>query len=820
MKLQPKILFFLTPLIVIPLLLLAWIAYTQVRTTTEEKTFSQVETVLDQLTHEIRDELITTQANARLFANAVLVERYMLTESTADRYAMLQPALMRLFASYQRAFPDYYELRILLPDGTEDTRVTSGPLPNVSEYEGDTSYFRALNSAPEDIYSAFLRNPDTQEFSLFVSKRLAFRDPSESPIASSPIRRGYLVITRAMTEIKRQFLQPRANLGVTLLVDSQGRDVLLESAADANVTMPGAVVAALLTGEDKSRVDGEYKNEQTHFIARKVHTGLYAVAAVPENILRASTHGVTSAALLITSVAVLLTMVLVTGGLRYIVLRPIDTLTRAVHEMGRGNLNAAVLVRGRDEMGALAESFKQMASNLRRSGDQVRYLAFHDSLTGLPNRHMFKEYLSDCLVDAKLTQKRLALLYLDVDNFKQVNDTLGHHAGDELLRQLSERFTRCLRDNECSISSRPKCPSDLVARLGGDEFVIVLPCITDMIEIDSVARRVLDAAVTPFSLGSHQFHVSASVGIAVYPNDGLTAEELTKHADMAMYHAKREGKNNYQLFAEQLPKTAYARFLLEKRLRQAIDREEFVLYYQPQVELASGRIRGVEALLRWQQPDSGLVLPEDFIPLAEETGLILPLGRWVLVEACRQTKRWRMAGIENVRISVNISTVQLAREDMSALLDASLRASGIEHGDLCIELTETSMLAAPDRGAEMLARIKASGVGVALDDFGTGYSSLSYLRRFPLTSLKIDRSFVRDIHRNSDSAAIVAATIAMAHGLNLTVVAEGVENQAQLAWLRAHNCDWVQGYLFGEAVLAAELTNPLRDKAAVAAGWR
>lgn len=820
MKLHPKILLFFTPLIVTPLLLLAWTAYSQVRDTTKERTYSQVETVLDQIALEIGGELRTTLANARLFANAPLVERYMLTASAEDRYAVMQPVLIQLFNSYQRAFPDYYELRILLPDGAEDTRVTHHPLPNATDDERDTGYFRAISASNEDPSGTFLRNPDSGEFSLLVWKRLEFRDPGQDPIVSKPALRGYLVITRAMAAIRTNLAQQQSRLGAMFLVDQSGHNFLRDSSSSNATDLPGDIVPTLLNGEGRPQIAGQYRNELTHFFARQVHPSLYLVAAVPEKLLLASTHGVTSAAALITLVAVLVTTLLITIGLRYLVLTPIKTLTRAVHEMGRGNLAAAVLVRGRDEISTLAESFQQMARNVQRSGDQVRYLAYHDSLTGLPNRHMFQEYLSDALIDAQRDRQRLALLFLDLDNFKQINDTLGHHAGDELLRQLSERFSQCLRALTRATSGGVKVPTDLVARLGGDEFVILLPAIEDMREVQSVAQRVLDTVAEPFVVDSHRFHVSTSIGIAVYPTDGVTAQELAKHADMAMYHAKRHGKNNFQLFAEQLPRNAYARFLLENRLRNAIVQEEFVLYYQPQVELATGRICGVEALLRWPQPDFGLMLPEEFIPLAEETGLIVPLGRWVLTEACKQTRRWRASGIGKVRTSVNISNIQLTRDDIGELLEAAVAAGGIAHDDLCIELTETSMFAASERGAEVLARVKSSGVGVALDDFGTGYSSLSVLRRFPLTSLKIDRSFVRDIHRHSYDAAIVSATIALAHSLDLIVIAEGIESQSQLDWLREKGCDWVQGFLLGEAMPAAALTERLRDDAAQAAGWR
>jgi len=377
----------------------------------------------------------------------------------------------------------------------------------------------------------------------------------------------------------------------------------------------------------------------------------------------------------------------------------------------------------------------------------------------------------------------MAVLFLDLDRFKQINDTLGHSVGDRLLRAVANRLANCLSHG------------DTVARLGGDEFAILLEDLHQASDVVPILEKLVEAMRHPFGLDGREFFLTFSIGISVCPQDGEEADNLLRNADTAMYRAKEEGRNNYRFYTADMNASAFARLELENRLRRALEREEFVLHYQPKLDLRSGKIVGVEALLRWQHPELGLVPPGDFIPTLEETGMIVPVGRWVLHEACRQARAWRQAGLPWLAVAVNISTHQFRRDDIYAVVMEVLATYAMPASELELEITESALMDDIGRASESLQRLKEQGVKVSIDDFGTGYSSLAYLKRLAIDSLKIDRTFVRDICHDEDDAAIVSAVVAMAQRLQLTVVAEGVETTDQLEFLRQQGCDQMQGYL-------------------------
>jgi len=426
---------------------------------------------------------------------------------------------------------------------------------------------------------------------------------------------------------------------------------------------------------------------------------------------------------------------------------------------------------------------------------QVEQLAFHDALTGLANRSLFKQRLGEALNQALITEQSLALLFLDLDRFKHINDTLGHASGDLLLQQVADRLGRLI-------------PGDgTLARLGGDEFVIMLTAVENREPLQQFGSNLLQTLEQPFLLTGKQIHVSTSIGIALYPDDGKDSGTLLKHADMAMYSAKEQGRNNVCFYQPRMTKQAVRRRDLESRLRQALEDEEFALVYQPQVDQKSGQIRGVEALLRWHHPKRGLVYPAEFIPVAEETGLIRSLGEWVLREACRQLLAWRHARIPALRMAVNISGQQFKQPDFLAVVDRALQGVGFDPTrlELEMELTETVLLHNVDVALHNLQGLKQRGIGLAIDDFGTGYSSLSYLKDFPIDRIKIDRSFVGEVTTDKNAAAIVDTIIAMARSLDLEVIAEGVETVQQVDFLCNRNCFDMQGYYFARPMPAAVL---------------
>jgi len=447
----------------------------------------------------------------------------------------------------------------------------------------------------------------------------------------------------------------------------------------------------------------------------------------------------------------------------------------------------------------LADQVAVALSNARMI-EQVRALAYYDSLTGLLNRPSYKERLAGALGNAARARQRVAVFFLDLDNFGRINDTLGHELGDQLLRQVADRLQHCCAEAAHEREGGLATLGVAVARLGGDEFTVLLPAVSDPEEATALARRILSVFVPAIQLGPHEVFVTSSIGIALYPTDGDDVEMLLAHADTAMYEAKKQGGNGYQVFARAMSASALQRLTLEADLRRALERDELLLHYQPIVNAASGVITGAEALVRWQHPVLGLLLPSEFISIAEENGLIVPLGEWVLRTACAQNQAWRNAGLPPIRVTVNLSGRQIRQGTLTTTVSQSLAATGLDPAGLGLELTESVLMERQHEAVTALHRLRAIGVQLSIDDFGTGYSSLSYLKHFPVDTLKIDRTFVRDLMTVPDDAAITAAIIAMAHALELKVVAEGVETHEHLAFLRGQGCDEIQGHLVGRAV--------------------
>ncbi|MFS8606803.1 MAG: EAL domain-containing protein [Gammaproteobacteria bacterium] len=441
-------------------------------------------------------------------------------------------------------------------------------------------------------------------------------------------------------------------------------------------------------------------------------------------------------------------------------------------------------------------------SERKRAEQRIQYLASHDEMTGLPNRAMFTQLLDEAIEAARQNGTQLAVLFVDLDRFKLINDSLGHEAGDRLLREIASRFQACLRRG------------DLVARLGGDEFVVLVENLNRPEKAAQIARKLLSAAIQPVEIMGQECRVTASIGIAVFPGDAQDARSLIKKADLAMYSAKEEGKNNYQFYTKGTSTLSIERLTLETNLRRALERNEFTLQYQPKVDISTGKITGVEALLRWWNRDLGTVPPARFIPVAEDTGLIVPIGRWVLRTACRQNVAWQRMGLKPIRIGVNLSPRQFKDQHLLRDIADALEESGMAPELLELELTESVVMHDVDGAVEKLLAIKEMGVRLAIDDFGTGYSSLAQLKRFPIDTLKVDRSFIREIPHDVEDEAITEAIIAMGRTLGVTVVAEGVETPAQQRFLLRRGCHEMQGYLFGKPAHPDAIAEQLRAEQA------
>lgn len=438
---------------------------------------------------------------------------------------------------------------------------------------------------------------------------------------------------------------------------------------------------------------------------------------------------------------------------------------------------------------ALLEDEREAAA---LAADQVEHLAYHDALTGLPNRPLFMDRLIVALAQAARANQKLAVFFLDLDRFKDINDSLGHTVGDILLKSAAERVRRCVREG------------DTVARFGGDEFTLLIPKIDKIEDAAKIAEKIISTLKQPFVINEQELVVTTSIGVAIYPNDGLDPETLVRNSDSAMYRAKDQGRDGYQLYAAEMNAKAVERLALEATLRRAVNEKQLVLHYQPVLEAATGTIVGVEALIRWRHPKKGLLPPAEFISLAEVSGLIVPIGEWVVKTACKQLRSWEKRLDRSLIVAVNLSARQFQHPDIVEQIRAAIEETGVDPAAVEIEITESSAMQNVDQAVFTLRELKALGVTIAMDDFGTGYSSLNYLKRFPIDMLKLDQTFIREVMTDERDAAIVGAVIAMAHRLGIKVIAEGVETDEQLQYLRREKCDFIQGYLYSPPLPADE----------------
>lgn len=442
------------------------------------------------------------------------------------------------------------------------------------------------------------------------------------------------------------------------------------------------------------------------------------------------------------------------------------------------------------------ESFEDVTEQ-KQAAEMLNYLAYYDALTGLPNRMLFYDRFTTAINQAQRNREALALVFLDLDNFKTVNDTLGHSIGDQLLHDVAIRLKNKIRK------------ADTIARLGGDEFTILLPRLKRPEDAAKITQKIIDTLRPPFSYGGREFHITASAGVALYPNDGDTTHALLRNADIALYRAKEFGKDSYQFYMPAMGYNVLERLALESNVRKALERQEFLLYYQPIIDIRSGKIAAMEALLRWQHPDYGLVYPVEFIPILEETGLIIPVGEWVINAACNQARTWQDRGLPPIRIAVNLSPRQFQQQDMVEMVARALDKSGLNPERLELEITESAVMKDVDSAVMMFHKLKEMGTYISVDDFATGYSSLSFLKRFPADTLKIDQSFIRDLMYNASDAEIAKAIIALAHNLGMKAIAEGVETVEQLEFLRGLKCDEIQGHVFSLPLSVQDATELL-----------
>lgn len=816
MKLRGKISLLTIPIVALPLIVLGWASYVQLRDSSKKDSFVQSFAVLDKLQEQFDIQLKNAEANTKLFSNNQILSTYLLT-SEDDRYYLLQPLLLREFKTYQETYPDYYEIRVLLPDGFEDTRLINRDIPNQTEEESESNIFQKITKHQRDVVSFIQINPDNHDVAIYVSRPILLRDKSVESLSTKPTLRGYLSITVSIDRLIENITQEAlGDKGYLFVSDNQDEFLIrpeklymkgVGSRLSDNYT-DKTISRDLHRMAEKEQLQiyfARHQDEAGYLITKSVYDNFLLNAWLPVAEIEKNASQLAVTVSIITVLAILMSTLMIYGLFNYFVIRPIQKLETVTKAIGRGDLKKEVNAESEDELGELAKSFDEMRVNLLRSHEQIKYIAYHDNLTGLPNRLMFKEYLGNAIAHARREDELLAILFLDLDNFKHVNDSLGHQMGDQMLKEVSDRLNHSIRETDV-MARMSDDPVDMVARLGGDEFIILIHKVDNPMVPGIISKRILKAMNTPIMLDTHEIYAGVSIGITFYPNDADNVDDLIKNADIAMYHAKEQGKNNYQYYSDSMNNFVFNRMAMESKLRKALKENQLFLEYQPQVDVSDETIYGAEALIRWNDPEQGIISPGIFIPLAEETGLIVDIGAWVLREACQQAKAWQRRDCKPIKVSVNVSAIQFLKQDLPALVKNVLKETKLDPGYLEIEITETTIMEDMGRVIDILHQLRDIGVKISLDDFGTGYSSLNYLREFPIDILKIDRGFVNELNNQKSDVAIVTAIIAMAHALNLEVIAEGVEDEYQYKLLRNLGCDYIQGFYLHRPIPVDEVT--------------
>ncbi len=798
LSLRAKILLAIVPLITGPAVVLGWLAYVELKDDARARVSLQVEVLLDQAQHMAEHAAQLAQGNAAVIARSDLVGRYLLTENELDRYMIMQPPLLRTLRDFKATFPQHSDIWLLLADGSEDAHV------GAKRTDLPPGLFQALAQRLDEVSENTIARldvaPGSSRLRVIALSRVALVDRAVAGLGAEPQTRGFVAIATTLTDTPES---PRrlesGGLGNFFYVDEQGVIVAHPDAGQIGQRLNAWPAVFADTGARfRDAVELADESGDTAHV-RGLADGIFAVVMVPRGTLVAAGQRIG----LMVATSALLAVLLCAGALllmlERLVVRPLAGLGAAARQFGSGGPLQPIDAGGSFEMNTLADAFRDMGRDLSEAAERARRLAYHDQLTGLPNRTMLLEQLDAAIAAARRHDQRLAVVFLDLDDFKQVNDSLGHAQGDRLLVEFSEILRKCLRDEDLVARSSIDEMGQVVARLGGDEFTVLLPGIRDGLDAGQVAERLLSVLEDPITVGEHQHHLGASIGITLFPEDGPDAATLLKNADLAMYHAKDIGKNNFQFFSREMNAKVAHRMTMERRLRNALEDDGLSLEYQPIVDGRSGRVVGMEALLRWSDSLLGAVPAGELVEVAEQSGLILRVGEWVLQRACRDTKCLESSAGPDFRASVNVSAIQLNRGNFADLLSRALVASGLAPERMQIEIRESEITEFTAATRRELAALADLGVNVLLDNFGTGYSSLDQLRTLPVQGIKIDRSFVAPIGHPGQDHPIVSAVVGLSQGLGLRVIAEGVETAEQRDFLLQRGCHLMQGWLFGHS---------------------
>jgi diguanylate cyclase (GGDEF)-like protein len=811
MQLKVKIPFLLVPIIALPLMIVGVLLYGELRDFAATRSFAQVESQMRQVELSINALTETARSNVQMFSEYQLIEQYYLAESDKERYSILYRPLQRTFANIQKNYPDYYELRIILPSGLEDLRMVALDIENLMEDEAETPYFREIETADDDVTVSFNINPDNGERACYVFKRILLFNRAIDD--ANPLLRGYLGITVGLSSLHEQLDAISLGDKGGLFVTGNDNKILraeLPLQLGWLTEIQGNIDSVL--GQRSALAFSTFQNKGLTFHLKSVQIfdNLWLHAVVSEDELLAASKTLTKYIGIGIFVSIVLCFSLIFYVLKIQIFNPVIRLKHACLRIAEGEDLVQISVNQKDELGDLGFEFNRMSHALKESNDQIRNLAFNDSLTLLPNRFMFYKTLKRAIEICQIENTKIGVLFVDLDNFKQINDTLGHGFGDKLLKEVGERLQESLRGKDLTCRANFKDLEHNLSRLGGDEFTVLLSGITDAVGIGKIAERLIHVVEASLVIDGQEQYITASIGIAVYPEDGTTADDLVKHSDLAMYQAKKNGKGRYEFYSQEISRQAHDRSRLEQRLRVALAENSFEIFYQPILNSQTQEMTSLEALLRWRDSELGNVPPDQFIPIAEDIGLIHSIGEWVLHDVCRQLNEWEQMGLTGLRVAVNVSGKQLETSGFVELVMAKLKQFGVSPESLHLELTESAVIEGKAGILETLETFQKNGIQIALDDFGTGYSSLSYLRKLPINILKIDKSFIQGLGEQNNNI-LLSSIITMAQALGLSVVAEGVEEQGQFAFLKKEMCNSLQGYLFSRPVPKTKITEKIRS---------
>lgn len=814
MRLNSKIILFWGPLILVPVLVLGLLTYQRLTSAAEDRLLARQDLWVEVQRIRLEGALNGAKANLDVLSSSRLMVRdsalWQIDDEASQETAIRE--LESQFGHFGRTNSEYIEFRLLSPAGIKIARWADSDLPNTVHDESARAFFQHRASSLQPFTAFAEHNADTGSLALYVSRRITTETiyANDQRETSMP---GYLVATISLEHLVNASAVARQQLGlIVLLADRDGRTYATDP-LQVDAALPTSMAQQLYNASSEDdRVLVDFYGEPALFGSLRLLPDLFVHYGVTNNTLSLESLKTRQLFVGFSIATILLSLLLLYVLMDRFVVRRIVHLSHKAREIGEGKLDVEIESRSRDEIGGLVSAFREMSAKLKKSDERIRRLAYHDGLTNLPNRRMFHQYLEQAVARCRRHDEILGLLFLDIDNFKNINDSLGHHVGDQLLREMATRLSTTIRRDEYMTRFDWPDGENVLARLGGDEFVVLLSNLKDTFSPSKVASRILSALEAPFILNDHEFFVTTSIGIALSPADGQLADELLRNADLAMYHAKENGKNNFQYYSASMNQASLQRINMESRLRKAVSNSAFKLYYQPQIDASTGEIIGAEALLRWHDPELGLVPTRSFMALAEETGLILAIGEWVIAETCLQAKTWQQKGLKPIRLCANISAMQIARQNLPFLIERALVSSALAPEFFGIEITESSILSINALATEKLVAIRELGVQVALDDFGTGYSSLNYLRQFPIDVLKIDPEFTNDILESSNTPQIVRALVNMAEAMGLRVIAEGVKSQGQLHALQKQGIRHVQGYAFSKPLPANEFEDLLRKR--------